>query len=411
MSDNFERIPENLADPSRVRNFLKDAQNDAQRKQYSLVFHIVYALLCALVVFFALGGSPLLLVLAPAMCVFTFLYSPMYLKITPVALPLIAFLVKNALGGFKTDFFSVCQALFVYLLCILSAALITKAVISGYTKTTLFVTLSTVFGIIAVCQIMFGFIASVGTFSFSLLLDTIDKFFESIVNQSVAISQSPEGLEMFRSLAVSGKELTDAEITELVKDSVELSVSVIKPLLPSFYIFSCMLYGFVSVAVFSLFAKHFKINVFVCIMDESWTYRPSFISTAVYDIVFFVFILSMFISFPQNISVTVMNLLFVLTPLMCLSGIRGIYTMLSRKIKNKAHSIIITAVILVAASMILGGFAFLILGSVGVTFVTARNREERLLVPVKYASDLALLRKMSGKDNTENTENIEKDTL
>ncbi|MBR2021885.1 MAG: (d)CMP kinase, partial [Clostridia bacterium] len=226
MSDNFERIPENLADPSRVRNFLKDAQNDAQRKQYSLVFHIVYALLCALVVFFALGGSPLLLVLAPAMCVFTFLYSPMYLKITPVALPLIAFLVKNALGGFKTDFFSVCQALFVYLLCILSAALITKAVISGYTKTTLFVTLSTVFGIIAVCQIMFGFIASVGTFSFSLLLDTIDKFFESIVNQSVAISQSPEGLEMFRSLAVSGKELTDAEITELVKDSVEGAVGL-----------------------------------------------------------------------------------------------------------------------------------------------------------------------------------------
>ena len=61
--------------------------------------------------------------------------------------------------------------------------------------------------------------------------------------------------------------------------------------------------------------------------------------------------------------------------------------------------------------MIVGGFAFLILGSVGVTFVTARNREERLLVPVKYASDLALLRKMSGKDNTENSENIEKDTL
>ena len=411
MSDNFERIPENLADPSRVRNFLKDAQNDAQRKQYSLVFHIVYALLCALVVFFALGGSPLLLVLGPAMCVFTFLYSPMYLKITPVALPLIAFLVKNALGGFKTDFFSVCQALFVYLLCILSAALITKAVISGYTKTTLFVTLSTVFGIIAVCQIMFGFIASVGTFSFSLLLDSINKFFESIVNQSVAISQTPEGLEMFRSLAVSGKELTDAEITELVKDSVELSVSVVKPLLPSFFIFSCMLYGFVCVGVFSLFAKHFKINVFVCIMDESWTYRLSFVSTAMYDIVFFVFILSMFISFPQNISVTVMNLLFVLTPLMCLSGIRGIYTMLSRKIKNKAHSIIITAVILIAASMIIGGFAFLILGSVGVTFVTARNREERLLVPVKYASDLALLRKMSGKDNTENSENIEKDTL
>lgn len=408
MSDNFERIPENLADPSRVRNFLKDAKNDAQRKQYGIVFHIVYALLCALAVFFASDKVPLLSVLAPAMCVFTFLYSPMYLKAIPVAVPPLIILAKTAFSGTGTDFFSVCQVLFAYLLCILSAAVITKATLSGYTKTTLFATLSTVFGIIGFCQVMFAFIASCGTFSFPLLLDSINKFFENVVNQSVAITQTPEGLEMLRSLAVSGNELTDAEITKLVKDSVELSVSVVKPLIPSFYIFSCMIYGFLCVAVFSVFAKHFKINVFVCIMDESWTYRPSLVSTAMYDIVFFVFILSMFISFPQNISVTVMNLLFVLTPLMCVSGIRGIYTMLSRKIKNKAHSIIITAVILVAASMILGGFAFLILGSVGVTFVTARNREERLFVPVKYASDLALLRKMSGGENVENTE---KDTL
>lgn len=413
MSDNFEKIPENLTDPSSVRNFLKDAENDAKRKQYSLLFHIVYALLCSAVVFFASYGNPLFLFITPAMCVFTFLYSPIYLKVAPVVLPLIFILIRTA-GSSGANFFSVCQVLFVYLLCILSAAIITKASISGYTKTTLFVLLSAVFGIIVFCQVMFAFIAYDGTFSFSLLLDSINGFFDSIVNQSVALSQTPEGMEMLRSLAVSGKELSDADIIKLVKESVELSASVIKPLLPSFFVLSCMIYGFICVAIFSLFAKYFKINVFVCIMDRNWTYRPSRISTAVYDIVFFVFILSLFIGFPQNISVTVMNLLFVLTPLMCISGIRGIYTMLYRKTKNSLHSIIFTALIIAVATMIAGGFTFLILGSVGVTFVSARNREEKLVVPVKYAADLAILQKMSENNNVENTQSesdTDKDTL
>ena len=36
MQNNFEKITENLQDPSRVRNFLKDVKNDAERKQYGL---------------------------------------------------------------------------------------------------------------------------------------------------------------------------------------------------------------------------------------------------------------------------------------------------------------------------------------------------------------------------------------
>ena len=410
MSDNFERISENLNDPSRVRNFLRDAQNDAERKKYSLFFHVVYALLCSFAVYIATDSSlfsstsSLFLFIAPAMCVFTFLYSPMYLKLAPIVLPPLFLLIRIAATGFKTNFLSVCVVLFAYLLCLLSAAVITKAVLSGHTKTTLFVSLSVVFGVVCFCQVMFSFIASFGTFSFSLLLNTINQAFDSFVNESIALSKTPEGLEMFRSLSVSGTELTDAQITKLVKESAELLSATIKPLLPSLFALSCMLYGFVTVAVFSLFAKHFRINVFVCIMDKNWTYRPSTVSAVVYDIVFFVFILSMFMKLPQNISVTVMNLMFVLTPLMYISGVRGIYSMLLRKTKKSSRSIIITTVIIVAATLLVGDISFLLVGSMGVSFITSRNREERLVIPVKYASDLAHLRNMSSKDSDTDTD-------
>ena len=412
MQNNFEKITENLKDPSRVRNFLRDVKNDSERKQYSLLFHIVYALVCAFGVYFASdtifpqGPSLFFLFLAPSMCVFTFLYSPMALKILPVLLPPLFIGITSVASGF--EFFPFASALFVYLLCIVSAAFITKAVLSGYTKTELFITLCVTFGIISFCQTVFSFIASYGTFSFTLLLDTINGFFDDIVSRSVAIANTPEGLEAFRALAVDGKELTDAEIIKLVKDSVKLTVDVTKPLLPSFFAFSCMLFGFVTVAVFSFFAKHFKINVFVCIMDNSWIYRPSVISAVVYDIVFFVFVISMFVNLPQNISVTVMNLMFVLTPLMYISGIRGIYTMLFKKNKNPLKSKLITAIIVIAATMILGGVAFLIIGSAGVTFITTRNREEKIAIPLVYASDLQLLNKLSEEQSKKESDNEKK---
>ncbi len=413
MSDNFEKISENLADPSRVRNFLKDLQNDAERKQYSLFFHVAYALVCSLAVYLAADSSAipffagtgiLFLFLAPAMCVFTFLYSPTILKAFPVALPLLFILIRTAFSAGAANFFSTASVLFVYILCIVSGAAITKAVLSGYSKTSLVAILSVIFGTVCFCQVMFSFIANVGTFSFSLLLDTINKLFDSVVENSVAMSQTPEWLETFRSMAVSGANLTDAQIAELVRETAETSVKVVKPLLPAFFVLSCMIFAFITIAVFSLFAKHFKINVFVCIMDKSWTYRPSAVSAAVYDIVFFVFILSMFIPFPENISVTVMNLMLVLTPLMFISGLHGIYSMLFRRNKNRTRSVIITAVIFIIASVITGALAFLIIGSVGVSFITMRNREERLVVPVKYASDLAYLHKLSEEAENEKTQ-------
>lgn len=410
MAENFEKISDNLTDPSRVRNFLKDAYNDSQRRQYGILFHIAYALLCSLVLYFAAdaaafpslqGLGTVFLFVAPAMCVFTFLYSPPALKALPVALPLLLIVIRQALCSFAGGFLGIASILFVYILCIMSAALIAKSVISGYTKVALFVILSVVFGLICFCQIMFAFIAANGTFSFSLLLDSIGKAGESIINQSMAFAQTPEGLEALKSMAVSGKNLTDEQLLSVFRESVEMSVKTVTPLLPSFFALSCMLYGFIEVAVFSFFAKHFRINVFVCIMDKEWTYRPSLVSSAVYDIIFFVFILSMFTNLPQNISVTVINLMIVLTPLMFISGIRGIHSMLFKKTKNKSLSAVITTVIIMIALAITGGFAFLIVGSVGVTYITARNREERIIVPVKYASDLAYLRKMT--QDTDNT--------
>ena len=409
MAENFERIPVDLSDPSRVRNFIKDIKNDVERKNYKLLFHIVYALACALVIYLAsdtlvgTGLSLLLLCLAPSMCVFTFLYSPLLLRVLTVLLPLLVLVLRQGLsGGF--EFFSMASSLFLYLLCILSAAVITKAVLSGYPKTVLFTCLGVVFGIVSFCQIMFSFISVYGSFSFALLFDTIGDFFDKLVEQSVALAQTPEGLEAFRSLATDGEKLTDEKIIKLVKESVRLSVSVVKPLIPSLFAFSCMLYGFVTVAIFSLFANHFRINVFVCIMDKKWTYRPSLVSAVAYDIVFFVFVISMFVSLPQSISATAMNLMFVLTPLMYISGVRGIYTFLYKKTKSEQKSRLITAVAVVLSTMILSGISFLLIGSMGVSFITARNRNEKASVPLVYAADLQMLKKLSEKEEQKDVE-------
>lgn len=409
MTNNFYSLPENLADPSSVRNFLKDAQNNAQRKSYGIVFHVLFAILCAVAVYFdtSLGGqSVILLCLAPSMCVFTFLYSPMYLKAVPLVLPLVAVSIKFIVDN--TGFLAASSQLFIYLLCILTAAIITKAVISGYSKGTLFVMLCIVYGIISFCQIMFAFITEYGTFSFSMLLDTINNGFEFLVNSVENFAKTSEGLEALKSMSVPGTTLSDEEIIKLAKDSVKITSQTILTIIPALYIWSCMIYSFVTVAVFSLFARFFKINVFVCIMDKNWTYRPSMVSAIMYDIVFFAFIIGMFTNLPENISAAILNLLLVLTPSMFLAGIRGIYTPIFKKSQNTFLSVLITAAIAIAATALTGGLALLIISSFGVTFITNRNRQERMIVPVKYASDLALYHSMSAPEQV--SDNISSDS-
>jgi uncharacterized spore protein YtfJ len=93
---------------------------------------------------------------------------------------------------------------------------------------------------------------------------------------------------------------------------------------------------------------------------------------------------------------------------MYISGIRGIYTMLIKKNKTRVKSKLITAIIVIAATMILSGVAFLIIDSAGVTFITTRNREEKIAIPLVYASDLQLLNKLSEEQSKKESDNEKK---
>jgi hypothetical protein len=230
----------------------------------------------------------------------------------------------------------------------------------------------------------------------------VNGYFELVAEQSKELVSSPENYQALLQFYPEAEAPSAEELTGLVTRSVQLFCKVAKLCLPSIFALSCMLYGFITVACFSVVARTFKINVFVSIMDNFWTYRPGAVTSAVYDILFFGVVIGMFLPFSQNVSAMLINLLIITTPMMCLSGLRGISGFLEKKIKSKSVSIIITAIIVVALFMIVGIVSTLVIASVGVLYISARNREERLILPVKYASDMELYKKLyaSDKDNS-----------
>lgn len=407
MNYSFDSNIRNRIDPGHVRNFLKDAENDSKRKNYNIVFHIVYAVLCSVLIYFAIDGtailSPLLLCIAPAMCVFTFLYSPMYIKAIPVALPPVILFIELALSGAKYDFFTVASVMFVYCLCILSAAVMGKAALSGYTKNSVMISLSVVYGLILMCQIAFVFMSVKGTFGIKMLTEYIDEYFNLILNQTVKAASSDEGYETLKALGLSEQLPSKEEFVKYVTTYVGTVLQAVKMCIPSIFAITCMIYGFVTVAVFSVVAKVFRINVFVSIMDNFWTYRPGVITANVYDILFIATIIGMFVPYPKTLSAFLINFLLILTPVMCISGLRGIYEFFAKKVRNGFLSALITAAILFFVSMFSGAFIFFILGSAGIFFITAKNREEKELFAEKYASDMEqYLRLYGNKDKDEN---------
>ncbi len=409
MNNSFDFKIEKNIDPGRVRNFLRDAQNQTLRKNYSMALHIVYSLVCAVIIYLATGSSFSFLpaCIAPAMCAFTFLYSPFAIKLIPVVLPPLGFLVKLAISGFKEDILLVISSMFVYCLCILSGAILTKAVLSGYTKNTVLVLVSVSYGLICLGQIALAFTSIKGSFNISMLVEAIDEYFALVSKQSVELVSSEEGYTLFSMFTSATEQApTKEEMIKLIKESVETTSLAIKSCLPAIFVLSCMIYGFITVAFFSVVARVFKIDVFVSIMDNFWTYRPSIITANVYDLLFIALVIGMFVKLPQNISATVINLLLILTPLMCLSGIKGIYTFFKKKTKNALAAGVITGAIILVASTFTGAFLPLILGSVGIFFITIRNREEKVLLPIKYAQDRILYQQiLEQNQNADSNEN------
>ena len=416
MPDNFNFEKINIIDVNSVRNFLVQAENAKNRKTYPFSFHFIYAIVCAALIYFAFDGMSIglgallcavCLCLAPAMCVFNYLYSPMPLKILATFLPPVIFGVKTALSSNITSFAALASPLFMYIMCILVSAALTKVSLSGYTKSTCFIAVTVIYVVITLLVCAFLLISVTGTCSPAAAVGAIDGFFETSINNVMEYAASEEGLESLTLMLEGTKDMTSEKLLEVLEESLTLSASLAKSTLPSAFILTCMLFAFITVEFFSVIAKKFKIDVFVCIMDDFWTYRLSRATTMMYDIVFFAYILGMFIEFPGFVGIAVTNLLMIMTPVVFIPGMKSIYHFFRRKKMGKTPAVIISCIIALAAVMLTGMLGIYIISSVGVSFVVSREIHESMLFPAKFAHDTETYRKLYGKDvqNTDSDSN------
>ncbi len=420
MPENFSFDKQNLIYVNGVRNFLVQAENAKNRKSYSLLFHIFYALVCSLATYLAIDGQSIglgtfpcafFLCLSPALYVFNFLYSPMPLKLAAILMPAAAFAIKTFAVSQNPGFISVAPCLFMYILCILTGAALSKVSLSGLTKSTCFIIVTVIYFIIIMCVCAFLLIAAKGTCSPVAAVEAIDGFFQNTINSTMDYAKSREGLAELTAM-ISSYDITEKEMLSTLEETLTLTVAAAKSSIPSALILSCMLFAFVTIELFSVFAKYFRIDVFVCIMDDFWTYRLSRATTMMYDIVFFAYILGMFIALPNVLSITVTNLLMIMTPVVFIPGVKSIHAFFSKKKMNKTASVILTCIIVLAAVMLTGMLGIYIISSIGVTYVITREMQESLIFPAKFASDCEEYKRRYGKEmpkqtaDKENNDNI-----
>lgn len=420
MPENFSFDKQNLIYVNGVRNFLVQAENAKNRKSYSLLFHIFYALVCSLATYLAIDGQSIglgtlpcafFLCLSPALYVFNFLYSPMPLKLAAILMPAAAFAIKTFAVSQNPGFISVAPCLFMYILCILTGAALSKVSLSGLTKSTCFIIVTVIYFIIIMCVCAFLLIAAKGTCSPVAAVEAIDGFFQNTINSTMDYAKSREGLAELTAM-ISSYDITEKEMLSTLEETLTLTAAAAKSSIPSALILSCMLFAFVTIELFSVFAKYFRIDVFVCIMDDFWTYRLSRATTMMYDIVFFAYILGMFIALPNVLSITVTNLLMIMTPVVFIPGVKSIHAFFSKKKMNKTASVILTCIIVLAAVMLTGMLGIYIISSIGVTYVITREMQESLIFPAKFASDCEEYKRRYGKEmpkqtaDKENNDNI-----
>jgi len=407
MPENFSFVPDRKIDIRHIRNEVAVLSFDRDRKNHTVVFHAVYAVIAAFCIYLALSCpvpvvSYLGMFFGPSMLVYTFLYSPMPIKALSVLLPVLIDVFAN-LVLLKTSTAGLISHAFTFLLCILVASLLTKAVISGYGKTTCFVFVTAAYLLVILSIGIFLLIYNHGTFSISLAVETVDKFFDSLINSTVEYAKTPLGLDALRHSLPDNSTLSDEQLISSIKNTLEVTVPAIKLSLPAIVTVSCMILSFFTISAFSFVAKKMKINVFVCIMDDFWTYRPSSVTTMMYDIVFFLYIIATFVKLPQNVSITIVNLLFIMTPAMFVVGINGIYSFFRKKNMSKTACVVICTAITFASLTFIGMLGILIISSMGVMFVTARDREEMLILPIKLLEHKKICDEITGnKNNSEN---------
>ena len=385
MANIFHSTTQEKIDVGSIPNFDYLLKNLQSRKNYPIIFHIFYALICTMCIFVAVNGacanlSPIVsavcMCLGPALLTYTFLYSPAWITISALAISAVSCFAVHLPLDIKTSFLHQSGHILMYLLVLCVAALLVKTSLSGYNKSTCFMVVTSVYVIMTLVSIAVLMVYYKGSLNPSVAVKSLDGIFDNFVNSVIKQISTQDNLSELRRMLPDAKSMTDDEIISVARTSLQQSVTLTKLILPVIVTFTCMFFSFVTVELFSVVAKKMKIDVFVCIMDKFWTFRPTRITAAFYDIIFFAYVISLFISFPPNISITIENLILILAPIMSVTGIQSIYRFFYRKNNKKGASVAICIVIVFAMLSFMGMLGIMFIGSLGVMYITLRDKEE-----------------------------------
>ncbi len=417
MPDNFDNGFMTKIDVRKIPNYLIIAQNKKFRKEYPLIFHIFFALAASLCIYLAVDGTCLGfsalnlagLCIGPAMLVYTFMYSPVWIKSVAVALPALAYIVRHLVFVGSLSLLHETNHCLVYILCILVSAFLTMTSLFGYSKSKCFLLVTAAYVTVILSSLAILIVYYKGSLTLTAIKEALNGFFSAIVNSSVENFTTPEMIEYVRTALPAAKDLSDSDILSAVKEAFVLSTTYVKTLLPSIITSIGMFFAFITVEIFSRVARKMKIDLFVCVMDDIWTYRPSTVTYAFFDILFFVYIIGSLTNLPSNIAITVENLMNIMMPVMFVTGIKAIYGFFLKKNNSKGKSITISAGITVLVLGFLGTVGLLIIGSVGVTLMTLRDREEEEQLParmLKQKEDCELYFPDLKKDETNKSDDV-----
>jgi len=415
MPDNFDNGFLTKIDIRRIPNYVIIAQNKKFRREYPIIFHIFFALAASLCIYLAVDGACLGLsvlnlvglCIGPAMLVYTFMYSPVWIKSVAVALPALIYVIRHLVFVGSLSFLHESNHCLVYVLCILVSAFLTMTSLFGYSKSKCFLLVTAAYVTVILGGLAVLVVYYKGSLTLTAIKEALDGFFTAVINSSMENFSSPEMIEYVRTALPAAKDLSDSDIISAVKEAFEISTTYVKTLLPSVIASIGMFFAFITVEVFSYVARKMKIDLFVCVMDDVWTYRPSTVTAAFFDILFFVYIIGSLMDLPSNIAITVENLMNIMMPVMFVVGIKAIYNHFFKKNNSKGKSIAVCAGITVLVFGFLGTVGLLIIGSAGVTLMTLRDRNEEEQLParmLKQKEECELFYPDLKKDNTKKSD-------
>lgn len=408
---NYPEMGENrIKDVGVIENCVYSQLMSQQRKEHSLLYHLLYAVFAGILGYLAVdsgilgtfaGVGTLAMFLFPALFSYTLLFSPMFCKALGTLLPLVLygvrfFAIPMAYDGYESFVLSSVT----YFMCFVTAVVFCVTAYGRKTKLWCFTAVTAVTASAFLVAGLIFLIYTKGSADISLAVGMINDginymtatFKEALVQEFSDSSR----FESFKLLIPEIGEMTEDTAASFLAETFKSSLSTLKMLIPSLFILSCMVYGFIFTGIFSLVAKYHKMPLFVCIMDRHWCYRIPSSCITFFDIILLFVIIGSIFGLPSSVAASVMNLLLIMLPVVTMATFKAIHFFLYGSLRSKAVAYLLCAVIAVVPMMFLGMWGYLLLCSLGVSFVAQRYRIEGEAAKVKIRSDTELMLIMCG---------------